>query len=672
MSGKAVSSRNWVCKLPLTLSWKITLITFFSSSITLILLSSLSFLRERNSFYIQKIGNLETLAQILATNTTAALRFDDPDIAEQYALSFSAEPDIESVTIFDASNNVFAAYKRMQNLAQTPLPIELGVSTDKNHILFAHAITFGEKRLGTILIQASKRSLQISVLKLLWSNIAFLVGGLAIATVFAYRLQKCITTPIKDLVKVTKSIASEQDYSTKATKHSEDEIGSLVDSVNKMLETLQKRDEEQRSTNSILENRVKKRTHELNERNEALKKAVDAAREAANAKSDFLATISHELRTPLNPIIGYVEKLMEKIEDLDTKRELKIVKDSAELLLRLIDDILELSRIEHGNIRIEIKELNFNKCFEYVTQLLIPQALEKGLDIEFILELPEGFPEDRPILFDSDEGRLQQVILNLIDNAIKFTEEGRVTIRAMFNSDEQGIGSLKVSVEDTGIGVREEDYTKLFEPFTQLDDGLNRRYNGMGLGLAISRAIVEVLGGVIECSGEPGVGTTVSFQIPVKLKYGETVATLNNASENSIHDGDEEDNTDKSILIVDDDRVNRELGASMISSLGYHVVSAKDGLEAINLADEKDFDLILLDICMPKLDGFQTAQELRDRSQKQPPTPIIAVSADIAKKDEDKCHEAGMKDYLQKPLHMHTLNQCLKKWLIGKDSNNVS
>ena len=670
MSGKARNPRIWFNNLPL--SRKILSITFVSSLITLFLLCSLSFLRERNYFYDRKISSLETLARILESNTTAALRFDDPDIARQYVSSLSEEPDIERVTIFDAADNVFAAYNRTQDLVQTPPPTTLGGSTDKDYILIAHEVTFGEERLGTILIEISTRSLRNSVLNLLWTNIAFLFGGLAITTALAYRLQKFITTPINELVEVTKSIASEQDYSTKATKHSDDEIGSLVDSVNQMLEAIEKRDETLRSTNSILEKTVEKRTRDLNERNKALNKAINAARAAADAKSDFLATTSHELRTPLNPIIGYVDRLMEKIEDLDSQRELQIIKNSAELLLRLIDDILEFSRIEHGDIRIQMKESNLNKCCRDATHLMSAQAKEKGLDLEFILELPKGFPEDRPIVFDSDEGRLQQVVLNLIGNAIKFTEEGRITVRVIIKSNEQGMDALKVSVEDTGIGISEEDSKKLFEPFTQVDEGLSRKYSGMGLGLAISRAFVEALGGVIDCSSELGVGSTFWFEIPIKLKHGETVATLDNASVNSIPGGNEEDDGAKSILLVDDERVNRELGASMIRSLGYHVVCAKDGLEALSLTGKQDFGLILLDIRMPKLDGFETAQALRDRSQKQPLTPIIALSAHITTEDEERCHETGMRDYLQKPLKMDTLNRCIQKWLNRKDSNEAS
>ena len=669
MSGKARNPRIWFNNLPL--SRKILSITFVSSLITLFVFCSLSFLRERNYFYDSRISSVKTLARILGSNTTAALRFDDPDIARQYVLSFSEEPDIERVTIFDASDNVFAAYNRTQDLVETPPPTTLGVSTDRDYILFAHEVTFGEERLGTILIEISTRSLRNSVLNLLWTNIAFLFGGLAVTTALAYRLQRFITTPINELVEVTKSIASEQDYSTKAIKHSDDEIGWLVDSVNQMLEAIEKRDETLRSTNSILEKTVEKRTRDLNERNKALNKAINAARAAADAKSNFLATTSHELRTPLNPIIGYVDRLMEKIADLDSQRELQIIKNSAELLLRLIDDILEFSRIEHGDIRIQMKEFNLNECCRDVTHLMSAQAKEKGLDLEFILELPKGFPEDRPIVFDSDEGRLQQVVLNLIGNAIKFTKEGRITVQVVIKSNKQGMDALKVSVEDTGIGISKEDSKKLFEPFTQVDEGLSRKYGGMGLGLAISRAFVEALGGVIDCSSEPGVGSTFWLEIPIKLKDGETVATLNNAPVDSIPDGDEEDNGAKSILLVDDERVNRELGASMIRSLGYHVVCAKDGLEALNLNGKQEFGLILLDIRMPKLDGFETAQALRDRSQKQPLSPIIALSAHITTKDEERCHETGMRDYLQKPLKMDTLNRCIQKWLNRGDSKKV-
>jgi CheY-like chemotaxis protein len=189
----------------------------------------------------------------------------------------------------------------------------------------------------------------------------------------------------------------------------------------------------------------------------------------------------------------------------------------------------------------------------------------------------------------------------------------------------------------------------------------------MELGLAISRAFVEALGGVIDFTRELGAGSAFGFEIPITLE-DETTITLNNHTELNRHPELNGENCDaRSILLVNDERVNWELGASIILTLGYHVVCAKDGFEALNTTGKQDFGFILLDIRMPKLDGFETAQALRDRSQKQQPTPIIALSARITKKDEEKCHEAGMMDYLQKPLTMDTLNHCIQNWLNGTD-----
>jgi signal transduction histidine kinase len=184
----------------------------------------------------------------------------------------------------------------------------------------------------------------------------------------------------------------------------------------------------------------------------------------------------------LYPIIGNVYRLTEKIEDLDSRRDLQTIKNSAELLLRLIDDILEFSQFEHGDMRIEMKAFNLHECCRDVTHLTSTRDREKGLDLNFILELPEGFPQDRPIVFDSDEGRLQHVVLNLIGNAIKFTEECSITVRVTIKSDDKGRDFLKVCVEDTGICISEEDSQKLFEPFTQVDEVLSRKYGGWNSG----------------------------------------------------------------------------------------------------------------------------------------------------------------------------------------------
>ena len=261
--------------------------------------------------------------------------------------------------------------------------------------------------------------------------------------------------------------------------------------------------------------------------------------------------------------------------------------------------------------------------------------------------------------------------MNLIGNAIKFTEEGRITVRVIIKSNEQGMDALKVSVEDTGIGISEEDSKKLFEPFTQVDEGLSRKYGGMGLGLAISRAFVEALGGVIDCSSELGVGSTFWFEIPIKLKHGETVAALDNASVNSIPEGNEEDNGAKSILLVDDERVNRELGASMIRSLGYHVVCAKDGLEALSLTGKQDFGLILLDTHAQARrirNGPSASRSLAEAAANSHHRSVSPYYYKRMKKGAMKQHER----LSAKASKMDTLNRCIQKWLNRKDSNEAS
>ncbi len=648
----------------LPISRKILAITFVSSFLTLFLLCSLSFLRERESYFEKKMSSLDTLARILESNTIAALRFDDKHIAKQYVDTFQLESDIESVCIFTEEGDVFAHYSRTPGGPPSIFPASLGEFREGNRIFYATDVASNGSLLGKIVIEINTDSLKAATWKLLWTNVLFFIGGLAITSALASRLQKVITSPINELVDVTRNIASEHRFDAKAVKRYNDEIGSLADSVNNMLETIRIRDESLRRINVNLEQTVEKRTRDLNERNKSLRKAIDAAQAAAKAKSVFLATTSHELRTPLNPIIGYVDRLLEKSNDLESTHELEIIKQSAELLLRLIDDILDFTRVERGDIRLQKKVINLQKCCSDVVYLMREEAKSKQLDLEFKFELPDGYSPDQAVMFESDEVRLKQVVFNLIGNAIKFTHKGKITISTQIQGIENDSGKLCIRVEDTGIGISENDINKLFKPFSQVDSGLNRQYSGMGLGLAISRSFVEAMGGVINCSSIEGKGSVFWFEIPIVLKgQVEQTQTLIQSFNHRVAATDSQ-----SVLLVDDERVNRELGASMIRSLGFHVVCAKDGFEALDLSGKHDFGLILMDIRMPRLDGFSTAEAIRDRQKKEPPTPIIALSAHITRQDEERCQKVGINDYLQKPLKIQVLNEFLKKWLVVQPS----
>lgn len=648
----------------LPISRKILAITFISSLTTLFLLCALSFLRERESYLERKTSSLSALSRILESNTVAALKFDDKRIAKQYVDSFKFLPDIESVCIYTREGDIFAFYSKNPDSNPSPPPNQAGNYWGENSLFYGTEITSNGALLGKILVEVNKGTLNAEVWNILWTNLAFFVGGLSITVVLAFKLRRVITTPINELVDVTRSIASDHSLDIKAIKRNDDEIGSLADSVNNMLETIRIRDESLRRINANLEQTVEKRTRDLNERNKSLRKAIDAAQAAARAKSEFLATTSHELRTPLNPIIGYVDRLLEKSDNLESNHELEIIKQSAELLLRLIDDILDYTRVERGDIRLQKSEINLQKCCSDVVYLMQAEAKNKELDIEFKFDLPNEFSPDQSVIFESDEGRLKQVVLNLIGNAIKFTESGKITIYTRIQKTENDSGKLCIRVEDTGIGISEKNIEKLFKPFSQVDSGLNRKYSGMGLGLAISRSFIEAMGGEINCSSTEGEGSAFWFEVPILLKgQKDESEPLTSSFDHTLVSHDSE-----SVLLVDDERVNRELGASMIRSLGYNVVCAKDGFEALDLSGKFEFGLILMDIRMPRLDGFNTAEAIRDRQKNITPTPIIALSAHITREDEERCKKVGIDDYLQKPLNIQVLNDYLKRWLVVQQS----
>ncbi len=665
MISKLPKLRQWLYDLPV--SRKILAITLASSFSTLFLISAISFVHERNSFYESKINTLESLARILESNTAAALRFNDNYIATQYVESFQEEPDIESVCIYDAAGEPFALFARDEEFEPFPAPADLGAVRQTERLFYSSDVSTGDEKLGSILIEVNTRSIHSATMRLLWSNVAVLIGGIALSILLATNLRKMITRPINELVEVTRKIAKEKDYTVKAERRNSDEIGLLVDSVNEMLEAIRLRDDSLQSINANLEKTVERRTRDLNERNKALNRAIEAVKKAAQAKGEFLATTSHELRTPLNPIIGYVDRLLEKTKDLESVRELEIIKQSAELLLRLIDDILDFSRVERGEIRLLEDEINLQKCCSDVIYLMRTEAQAKGLGLEFGFEAPEDFDKDKAIYFISDEGRLRQVVLNLIGNALKFTDSGKITIQAgIHKGDNPPNGALKIRIEDTGMGIDEKDIESLFRPFTQVDGGLNRRHGGLGLGLAISKAFVEALGGSIHCSSVLGEGSAFWFEIPIKLleQRDTPASTLQPAEPPEAIRGRQ------AILLVDDERVNRELGASMMRSLGYSVVCAKNGFEALEQTGKQSFDLILMDIRMPRMDGYETAAAIREREIKSPPTPIVALSAHITPADEKRCLEVGMTAYLQKPLNMDTLHRSLSNWLRKRPEHN--
>lgn len=408
---------------------------------------------------------------------------------------------------------------------------------------------------------------------------------------------------------------------------------------------IQLKNEQLRDAAQLLEERVQQRTAELaTSREEAVA--------AVKAKSGFLAVMSHEIRTPLNGVVGMGELLGETALTESQKDLLGVLKASSEQLLSVVDDILDFSKIESGKLTLENLPLDLRGAIGDVHEIVRLKAAEKGLLLS--VQVAHGVPE----AVYGDITRLRQVLLNLLSNAIKFTATGEVTLRVWIETAAAG-STLGFSVTDTGVGIAPERLADLFQPFAQGDTSTARVYGGTGLGLMICEHLVALMGGHIGVNSTPGVGSTFHFTIPFTSADPRQVTPAP-----ALHLPHELHS--QRVLVVDDNLVNLKVASAMLQRLGYRHDTVTDGLQAIDAArmaqgDGHPYHLVLLDSHMPGLDGMATARVLT--SQLAPRTPvIIGVSASSLEADRQRCLDAGMSDYLVKPLTLQTLNQTLLRW----------
>jgi len=382
--------------------------------------------------------------------------------------------------------------------------------------------------------------------------------------------------------------------------------------------------------------------------NEQLKIAKEDAESANKAKSEFLANMSHEIRTPLNGVLGMIDITLFGELNEEQKENLNLAKKCADSLLTLINDILDFSKIEAGKLEIELHNFSVKQLLEDIVKLQYPKALEKNIELNSMVS------SNTPEIVIGDSNRLRQVFNNIINNAVKFTDVGGVTIRVNSSdiSDEEAL--LKFSVHDTGIGITSDEINKLFKNFSQIDSSRTKKYGGAGLGLAISKQLVELMGGKIWVESEKGKGTTFYFTLKLKIEEKPFTKVKKQVklqkSQKPLH-----------ILVVEDDIVNQLVVSRILKKIGHKVEIANNGVEALIFHETQLFDTIIMDIQMPIMDGIETTHSIREREGNLRHTPIIALTAFALQGDKEHFLSKGMDDYISKPIILNQLLDALDR-----------
>jgi signal transduction histidine kinase/CheY-like chemotaxis protein len=620
------------------------------------------------SYHRSLVNDLSTQAELVGHMTSAALAFDDARLAGENLALLRTRPMVDAAAIYDDRGRLFASYAADGAGAIFPARAENAAARiEGDHLVVFRPVVENGETVGTVWLRAENRLLA-RTLDYLAIALAVTLLAMAIAYLVMRRLGRVITAPILAITEIAHDVVATRDYSRRAPRISNDEAAELVDSFNAMLSEIESRTRELEDSNATiareaqersraqqevmrlneqLEHRVDERTLQLALANAELANAIDEARNANQAKSAFLSSMSHELRTPLNAILGFAQILTSEAlptTDAQKKEFSSHILKSGRHLLTLINEILDLAKVESGTIPLSMEPVALGEILEECRTMIEPLAAGRGIRVLF--------PEQVDAVLLADRTRLKQVLLNLLSNAVKYNREAGAVV---LDCAHAAPGRLRISVQDTGMGLRPDQLDSLFQPFNRLGQEAGAQ-EGTGIGLVVTRRLVELMGGAIQVSSSPGVGSVFSIELG-------TTAPL--AGPNMFEGGVAAPPPERAagaphlVLYIEDNPANLKLVEEIVRFRpDLHLIAAGDGPGGLALVRERHPDIILMDINLPGMSGYEVLAELRGDPQTAA-IPAIALSANAMAGDIERGLAAGFFRYLTKPVDIDKFNEAI-------------
>ncbi|HEX4052725.1 MAG TPA: response regulator [Tepidisphaeraceae bacterium] len=637
----------------LSLRGKLIVLGMISTSVAMLIACTIFLLYDYRQMKNRTIDDWKTMARIAAEDEMVPVSFENPDDASATLRALGVQPELQSAAVYNAAGQMMAQYKRTGYFGTLPpRPSAEGIQFGAAFLDVWQPIVMPDgKQIGWVYTNSDLHALREHMTNYLLVILLVLSITLVGTFVLVERLQRVISRPILSLTGVARSVSAGKDYTLRVgtAQAPSDELGALMGCFDEMLSEIQKRDAELTRHRENLEEEVSNRTSELKLTNTMLEAAKVKAEEANAAKSAFLANMSHEIRTPMTAILGYADLMLSPVQTMSDRINcLQVVRRNARHLMDLINDILDISKIEAEKMTVEKIPHDIAQTAVEVVSMLRPKAVAKQLAmrVEFIGPIPAKVKTD-PL-------RLKQVLVNLTGNAIKFTESGEICLKV--SVQQQGSTSrVQFDVCDTGIGMTPEQVQRLFQPFVQADDSMTRRYGGTGLGLVISKRLSQFMGGDLSVNSQIGKGSMFSLWVDggsldgIEMRQDLTESTLSIDGEVA---PSEQFTLRGRILLAEDGIDNQHLLTMYLTMAGAEVAVAPNGRDALEKMRNGQFDLILMDMQMPEMDGYTATAELRRMGFK---LPIIALTAHAMSGDRARCLAAGCSDYLTKPIDRELL-----------------